>query len=211
MPDMIEAVHPTRSELLAMKKRTKLAEKGHKLLKEKRDVLVVEFFNIVKDAKTITGELTESIKTSYEKLIRTEAVMGPSEVESIASGVEEIGEVRIEEKNIMGVHVPKLEVEIPKAKMTYGPALTSPVLDETMDNFGESLRKIIEYVEVGESARRLSEEIKKTKRRVNALEYIVLPRLDNTQKYIQMRLDELERENFFRLKTIKRKRMRDVN
>ena len=211
MAEIIETIHPTRMELLGMKKKIKVAEKGNPRLKEKRDALIMEFFEIIDGARSIRSKLIDTIGHSYDNLIRAEAVMGPSYVESIAKSVPAVDELKLKSENIMGVRIPKLEsVEIntrDSVGIKYSPMTTSSVLDEAVNDFGEALQQIIQLVEKEEQVRRLSGEIKKAKRRVNALEYIMIPRLKNTKKYIQMRLEEIERENFFRLKVVKKKRV----
>jgi len=211
MAEIIENIHPTRMELLGMKKKIKTAEKGHRLLKEKRDALIMKFFEIIDKARSVRSKLIDTIGHSYENLIKAESIMGPSNVESIAESIPGISELKLKPENIIGVSIPRLEsVEMGGIResigVEYSPMTTSSVLDEAANDFGEVLQQIIQLVEKEEQVRRLSGEIKKTKRRVNALEYIMIPRLKNTKKYIQMRLEEIERENFFRLKVVKRKR-----
>lgn len=207
MPEIIENIHPTRMELLEMNKRIKLATKGHKLLKQKRDSLVVEFFKMIDDAKKIQGDLEEAMNKGYGDLIRAEALMGLNEIESVANGIPAMPDITLEYANVMGVQIPRIELETNERKpgAEYGFMLVSSKLDDAVDNFGIILEEIIKLVEKEEGIRRLSEEIKRTRRRVNALEYVLIPKLSNTQKYIRMRLEELERENFFRLKTVKKK------
>lgn len=223
MAEIVGAVHPTRMELLGMKKRIKLAEKGHRILREKRDALIMEFFKVVDKARTARVELVGTMRQSYGNLIRAEAIMGPTEVESIATSIRAVKDVNVRTENIMGIHVPKLELvegqplketldkggaaaQVQTQAQAYSMASTSSTLDDTITDFNKALQQIILLVEAEETVRLLSDEIKKTKRRVNALEYVMLPRLKSTRKYIQMRLEELERENFFRLKTVKKKR-----
>ena len=206
MPEIVENIHPTRMELLEMNKRIKLATKGHKLLKQKRDSLVVEFFKMIDDAKKIQVNLGEAMSKGYGDLVRAEALMGLNEVESIANGIPAMPDITVEYKNVMGVQIPKIELEDEKKPgIGYNSMLASSKLDDAVDNFDIILEEIIKLVEKEEGIRRLSEEIKRTRRRVNALEYVLIPKLTNTQKYIRMRLEELERENFFRLKTVKKK------
>lgn len=206
MSQIIEGIHPTRMELLNIKKRIKLAEKGHRLLKEKRDALILRFFEIVSSAKDVRSELVKSLGKAYSDLIKAEAMMGVSSLEPIASTAPQMPEFHMKMENIMGVQIPKITLEESEAKRHYDPISTNSKLDEAYDEFNESLKQIMNLVEKEETVRRLSEEIRKTKRRVNALEYILLPRLGNTKKYIEMRLQEMERENFFRLKTVKKKK-----
>ena len=209
MADIVEGVHPTRMELLEINKKIVLAEKGHKLLKEKRDSLITEFFKIIEQVRGSRDELTTTLIKAYEDLIKAEALMSPDRVEGIASSSPAVGDIDITYGNIVGVKIPKVKLpdgEISKSKGGYDLSFTSSKLDEAYDNFNQALKQVINLMETEESIRRLGEEITKTKRRVNALEYIMIPRLGNTQKYIEMRLEEMERESFFRLKMVKRKR-----
>jgi len=212
MADIIEGTHPTRMELLEIKKKIKLAEKGHRLLKEKRDALITEFFEAVKRAKGIRAEVTEAMDSAYLSLARAEAMMTSRSVESIAAGMPESVEVEVDINNIMGVRVPKFNIRrLRKEEFNYGLVNTPPSFDQTVSDWDSVVSKMLVLVEVEETLKRLAEEIKKTKRRVNALEYIMLPRLNATKKYIGMRLEEVERENFFRLKTIKKKKQNNTD
>ncbi len=204
---MIEGVHPTRMELLEINKRIVLAEKGHKLLKEKRDSLMTEFLDRINRAKAPREELANTLDKAYGDLISTEALMSLKNVNAIASSTPELGDIDITFKNIVGVKVPELEFsagEISREK--YSLTFTSSKLDEACDDFDRAWKQILDLVGTEEAIRRLGGEIKKTKRRVNALEYIMIPRLSNTQRYIEMRLEEMERESFIRLKMIKMKK-----
>ena len=207
--EIIEGVHPTRMDLLETKKKTKLAQKGHRLLKEKRDALIVEFFEAVKKTKGAREKLEVLMEEGYADLIRAKAVLGSSEVMSVAMGRPESVEIQTQMTNIMGVKVPKLTVTRPEERETLTSPMTSSMIDKSTKDWDAILEQILILMEVEETVRKLSSEIKKTKRRVNALEYILLPRLDATQKYIRMRLEEMERENFFRLKSIKRKKLKN--
>jgi len=195
--------------LLEIKKKSALAKKGHKLLKEKRDALVVEFFEIVKKAKGAREKLEELMGEGYTDLLKTNVIMGSNQVASVALGRPESVDVDISTANIMGVKVPKLTIERSEENDLAVSPLTSAMIDKSSKDWDEILEQILILAEVEEALRRLSEEIKNTKRRVNALEYILLPKLSATQKYIRMRLEEMERENFFRLKTIKSKKAKN--
>ena len=208
MADIIEDVHPTRMELLEVKGRIRLATRGHKLLKEKRDSLVMEFFKIIDKSKESRKELSTKLEKAYNDLILANAILSTENVESIASATPEGGEVFIEKNNIFGVEIPKIDIRGYEKKASYETSATSSKLDEAKKEFSEIFLELLNLVESEESMRRLGSEIKLTRRRVNALEYIMIPKLTNTKKYIQDRLEELERENFFRLKMIKKKARR---
>lgn len=206
MAELIEGVNPTRMELLKLKDKVKLAEKGHKLLREKRDALVMEFFNILEEARGVRKNAEDVMKEAFQTLVMAEAVMGVIKTTEASMAVREAPGLNIESRNIMGVKVPVLRLAETSRKVPergYGLMDTSAVLDEAAAKFEEALKLVAKLAETEESIKMLAEEIESTKRRVNALENIVIPRLRATVKYIKMRLDEMERENFFKLKRIK--------
>lgn len=209
MPEIIEGVHPTRMELLEIKERIELAEKGHKLLKEKRDSLLTEFFEVVEEAKGIREELGELMKKGRKSEVEAEALMDSSQVGINASSTPETAFINVEMKNIMGVSIPEIDLEErdeEEREKNYSLISASSRLDDSKENFEKILEKLVQLIEVEETVRRLGEEIRKTKRRVNALEYNMIPLLKNTQKYIETRLEEMEREDFVRLKMVKKKK-----
>ncbi len=210
MAEILENISPTRMEYLELNKKIKLAEKGHRLLKEKRDALVMEFFKIVERAKGSRSELSNILEKGYNDLIKAEAIMSIDSVESISLATPQKIEVNLAMGNIMGIKIPRITAVNIEAPKVYTPISSSSKLDETIEDFDNASRKILNLVEVEESIRRVGNEIKKTKRRVNALEHIMIPKLKNTQSYIRMRLEEMERENFFRLKSVKKKKTKQV-
>lgn len=204
---MPQDIKPTRSELLKVKKQIKLAKSGYSLLKKKRDGLILEFFNILKKAKTLREELVGEYKIALEKINIARALEGDLKVKSIAMAIREIPDIKLTTKNIMGVKVPKIESsEIKKAFMERGYGIyNSSAIDEAADAYERVVEKIILAAEVETSMRKLLNEIEKTKRRVNALEFIVMPNLEKIKSFITLRLEEIERENIFRMKRIKAK------
>ena len=204
---MPQEIKPTRSELLKLKKQIRLAKSGYNLLKKKRDGLILEFFEILKKAKSLREELVNEYKIALEKINIARTLEGDLKVKSIAMAIKYIPDVKLATKNIMGVKVPKIEAgEIKKAFMERGYGIyNSSAIDEAASAYEKVVEKIILAAEVETSMRKLLNEIERTKRRVNALEFIVIPSLDKQKAFIQLRLEEMERENIFRMKRIKAK------
>ena len=204
---MPQDIKPTRSELLKLKKQIRLAKSGYSLLKKKRDGLILEFFEVLKKAKTLREELVNEYRIALEKINIARTLEGDLKVKSIAMAIKDIPDVKLTTKNIMGVKVPKIEAsEIKKAFMQRGYGVySSSSVDEAAAAYEKVVEKIILAAEVETSMRKLLSEVEKTKRRVNALEFVVMPKLDKVKSFIQLRLEELERENIFRMKRIKAK------
>ncbi len=206
MAEILQNVKPTRMELLKLRKRVKLADKGHRLLKEKRDALISEFMIVIKEYKEARKRVEENLKVAFYNLLMAEVLLGSRDLEQI-SGIT-LRDINLDfmTKNIMGVSVPIMKVDNLIRRVHergYGFLSTNAKLDDAAKKFEESILSIVKLAEIEESVRRIAEEVEKTKRRVNALEYIVIPRLKATIKHIEMRMEEIERESFLRLKKIK--------
>ena len=204
--DIIDGINPTRMELLSLKNRTKLAVKGHGLLKEKRDALIKEFFDILDRVKGVREAAERSLKEANEALLEAQRAMGDLAVRKASLSVKESIDVDIKSRSVMGVSVPVTNVKMEERSIIdrgYSFSDTTIQLDEAAKKFEESIKFLIELGEVEKTIFLLAEEIEATKRRVNALEHIMIPRFENTEKYIDMRLQEMERENFVRLKMIR--------
>jgi len=173
-------VKPTRSELIELKKKIKLSEGGHKLLKMKRDGLILEFFEILSKAKDVRSELDAAYEKANVKIGIAEAVEGRITVKSTAFAMKDAPQIVLESHNIMGVVVPKIEsssVRKPINKRGYGLLGTSSYIDEAVDSYEELVEKIILAAEIETTMKKLLDDIEKTKRRVNALEFKVIPEL----------------------------------
>jgi len=207
MPEIVEGVSPTRMELLRLSRRTKLAEKGHDLLREKRDALIAEFLDVVGEVRDARKEMEAKLKEAFDFFIVAQALSGVEQVRQLSLMTSREIELEFSSRSIMGVHVPILELETELARKVtergYGFMDSSAAVDRSARSFEEALEKVIKLAELEEAVRNLAGEVEKTKRRVNALEYVMIPRLKATRKYIRMRLEEMERENFTRLKKIK--------
>jgi len=206
MAEILQNVKPTRMELLRLKKRIKLADKGHRLLKEKRDALISEFMVVIKEYREARKNVEENLKIAFYNLLMAEVLLGSRDIEQIAGITLRDVDLDFTTKNIMGVSVPIMKIDNLVRRINergYSFLSTNAKLDDAAKNFEESLTVIVRLAEVEESVRRIAQEVEKTKRRVNALEYIVIPRLKATIKHIEMRMEEIERESFMRLKKIK--------
>jgi len=206
MAEILQNVKPTRMELLKLRKRIKLADKGHRLLKEKRDALISEFMVVIKEYREARKNVEENLKIAFYNLLMAEVLLGSRDIEQIAGITLRDIDLDFTTKNIMGVSVPIMKIDNLVRRINergYGFLSTNAKLDDAAKKFEESLSVIVRLAEVEESVRRIAQEVEKTKRRVNALEYIVIPRLKATIKHIEMRMEEIERESFMRLKKIK--------
>jgi V/A-type H+-transporting ATPase subunit D len=202
----LKDVKPTRSELINLKKKIKLSERGYNILKMKRDGLILEFFKVLDEAKESRGALTESYARATEMIALANTVEGAIGVKAAAMSVQENPEITL--KNIMGVVVPEIEATAVRKNISergYGLLGTSSVIDETATAFEDLVEEIIRAAEIETTMKRLLDEIEHTKRRVNALEFKVIPELSEAATFIKMRLDEMEREELTRLKKIKAK------
>jgi len=196
---------PTRMELIALRRRLNLAQKGLKLLQEKQDALIMEFFAAIQKYKKLRESLLPVFKEAYFALANAEIEMGALKLERIAEGVPETVNVEIKFKNVMGVLVPVIEAKIENIRRPYSLTDTSIYLETVSEKFSQLLPAIIKLAEVSATIIKLSEEIKRIHRRVNVLDKIIIPTLNNAISYIKFYLEEREREDLFRVKRIKKK------
>ncbi len=202
---MAESIRPTRMELLNTKQKVILAEKGHKILKQKRDALVLEFFNIVKKASDLRSRLDKQTLAAHRALAIAKAFHGDAFIEAQTLAAVRAPQVAISTKNVMGLKIPAISSpEFPKTKL-YSVHGTTAKFDEAVYAFRECLRLALQLAETETALKRLLIEIEKTNRRVNALEYNVTPNLKATIKMIAAHLSRLESEQFFALKVTKRR------
>lgn len=204
---MPENIKPTRSELQKLKQRIKLAKSGHNLLKKKRDGLILDFFEVLKKAKTLRQDLTNEYVAALQKMNIARVLETDQKLKSVAMAVAQRPVVSLESKNIMGVLVPKIETQQKTQSFLergYGTLGSSAAIDEAAEGYEKVLGRVIEAAEIETALKKLLVEIEKTKRRVNALEFSVIPKMDRQKAFITMRLEEMERENIFRMKRIKK-------
>ena len=172
----------------------------------KRDGLILEFFEILEKAKSIRSELDVQFDLSMEKVNIAKSVEGIVTIKSTAFSFKDTPGLEVQSKNVMGVVVPKIESRSVRKNINdrgYGIIGTSSRIDEAVDAYEVLVEKIILAAEIETTIKKLLDEIEKTKRRVNALEFKVIPELTEARDFIMLRLDEMERENTFRLKRIK--------
>lgn len=201
-------VTPTRSELINVKRKIRLSQSGYNLLKRKRDGLMYEIFDILPKVKTLRNELVASYQQAQEAIDTAAAVEGALTVRSVANTVSKPPTVSLREHNIMGVRVPKIQSDQVKRELPqrgYGIVGTDAIIDEAVSGYERLVEKIVQAAELETSIKRLLDEVEKTKRRVNALEFKVLPDLEQVRKFIAFRLEEMEREQLFTMKRIKAK------
>ncbi|RJU85517.1 MAG: V-type ATP synthase subunit D [Candidatus Poseidoniales archaeon] len=201
-------IKPTRSELINLKRRIKQTKNGYKLLKMKRDGLFHEFRTLLSDMIKAKRELTESYVLAKSRIDLANAIEGGLKVRSAAIANSASPEVEVERRNIMGVVVPSVSgTNLKQAfgERSIGFTGSSPYIDEAADSFGNLIERMVKAAEMEATLKRLLAEIEATKRRVNALEFKVIPELEEARVFIQLRLEEMEREETFRLKRFKNK------
>lgn len=201
-------VNPTRMELSKLKKSLATSTRSHKLLKDKQDELMRQFINLVKYNNTLRKEVEEQLQSSLKDFVMARAVMSSEFLEEAIVYPKEHISVEVKEKNIMSVSVPvmnfKRQLEGDEGSIyPYGFANTSSELDDTLSKLYGILPKLLELAEVEKACQLMADEIEKTRRRVNALEYRTIPDYIETIKYIRMRLDENERSATTRLMKVK--------
>lgn len=200
-------VNPTRMELTRLKKRLVTATRGHKLLKDKRDELMKQFLDIVRISEQLRTKVERMLLESYAGFQAAGAVMSPQMLEQTFLYPKQGVGIEMSFRNIMSVNVPMYEV-ITKTDdksdiYPYGFAATSGELDDAVFELSTVLDDMLQLAEMEKTVKLLAQEIEKTRRRVNALEYVMIPQLQETIRYITMKLDENERGNLSRLMKVK--------
>jgi len=192
---MILAVNPNRMELLKLKRRLELAKRGYKLLKDKRDALIQKFIKLVQENKKTRGEFDKKIRECMIEFLLATMYMGEDDLNSIFLFSQRQTKVTTEFQNIMSVRVPKYKIIEEGDLFTYGLVKTSPELDNALKKYRQITPLMIKMAELDKAIVLLTEEIEKTRRRVNALEYVMIPNLEDTIKFITMKLDEMARSS----------------
>lgn len=190
-------------ELLKLRGRHKTAVRGHKLLKDKRDALLGRFMDLLDEARELRKQVEDEISQAFGFLALARGEAGPLMLTEALSGSSREIDVKVETANLMSVVVPQFSLMAAPTMATYSLAVTPPVLDEAVKGFSAALGPLIHLAELEKTIQLLALEIERTRRRVNALEHILIPGLETDIKTINMSLAELERANLTRVMKIK--------
>ena len=209
------AVTPTRMVLNQLKGRLKTARRGHKLLKDKRDELMRQFMDVVKENKVLRERVEEGLTGAFASLQVASAIMSPEMLEQALLYPRQSVELDMKFKNIMSVNVPQYSFTTrnndPSEIYPYGFAQTSGELDDALDKMARVFEDMLKLAQVEKTMQLLAEEIEKTRRRVNALEYVMIPELEQNIKYITMKLEENENSTKVRLLKVKEMVLQDAH
>ncbi|MBI5377760.1 MAG: V-type ATP synthase subunit D [Thaumarchaeota archaeon] len=204
MPSVIN-IRPTRLEYIRTKRRIVIAKKGLKLLKLKRQALILEFFNASKTAAALRSGLQSELIKGYQSIRMAEMLAGTMQLENEAMKIPQLSNLQIKAKNVMGVRIPKLQGGQSSKVLTEHILELPPSINEAIKAFQNVHKMVLDVAEKETTLRKLLYEIEKTKRKSNAIENVFIPRLENAVKFIVFRLAEIERDTFVMLKTVKRK------
>ena len=200
-------VNPTRMEMKRIQTRYQTARKGHKLLKDKRDELMKQFLDVVREDKALRERVEASLSTVYKSFTVASAVSSPKMLEEALICPKKECDLAVDYKNVMSVTVPQFRMRVlaegNSDSYNYGLAFTSGELDSSLRELSGIMEDLLRMAELEKTAQLLAEEIERTRRRVNALEYILMPQYLATIKSIKMKLDENERGNTTRLMKVK--------
>ena len=210
-----KTINPTRMELTRLKGRIKTAKRGHKLLKDKRDELMKQFMEVVRKNRALRRRVEEGLEKAGAAMTVASAVMSPEMLEQALLYPKQSVELDVTYRNVMSVNVPVYHYhtanEDPTEIYPYGFAQTSGELDAALEALGQVFRDMLELAEVEKTMQLLAQDIEKTRRRVNALEYVVIPEMQRNIRYITMKLDENERGNTTRLMKVKDMVLQDAH
>ncbi|OYD15238.1 V-type ATP synthase subunit D [candidate division WOR-3 bacterium JGI_Cruoil_03_44_89] len=196
-------VNATRMEFLKLRKRTSIAKRGHKLLKDKQDELMERLLAMTKKVEELREKVEEELARTTKKFLLARAGMEPDFVEEALLIPTKRVEVELEEKNLLNVKIPVLRQSVSGEIISYGYHETSPELDAALYSLDKAIGDLLELAAMEKTLELIAVEIEKTRRRVNALEYILIPNLEETLRYIVMKLSEIERSTLSRLMRIK--------
>ncbi|MDR0324047.1 MAG: V-type ATP synthase subunit D [Treponema sp.] len=203
-----EHIAPTKSNLLRVRERLSFAKEGYDLLEQKREILVSELMRKVEQVKILERELDKRVKTAYPSLKKMLIVVGRERAQRLTQNIQYNFDLREKQITAAGMRFPSLEVELPAIELKYSPVNSFAECDETVLEFFELLKICTELTSIRTIAWRLARELKRTQRRVNALEKMVIPVANETKVYIESVLEERERDAFFTSKLLKKKEER---
>ena len=209
-----KTVNPTRMELIRLKGRLKTARRGHKLLKDKRDELMKQFLEIVRRNRQLRAKVEQGLKEANDAFTVASAVMGPEMLEQSLLRPQRSVSLDVDARNIMSVNVPVFTFHTEGGEgslLPYGFAQTSGELDAALEKMQAVFADMLELAQVEKSMQLLAQDIEKTRRRVNALEYVMIPETEKNIRYITMKLDENERGNTTRLMKVKDMVLQDAH
>lgn len=203
----VKQVNPTRMELSRLKKKLVTARRGHKLLKDKRDELMRRFLDMVRENEALRREVEDGIKAANKNLVLASAVMTEQETNLALSAPKQEVYTEVKTQNVMSVDIPVFEYKTRTSDASdiypYGFGFTSADLDRAIESLSDIFPRMLLLAEKEKSCQLLSAEIEKTRRRVNALEHVMIPDLQESIRFITMKLDENERSTQVRLMKVK--------
>lgn len=207
-------INPTRMELTRLKGRLKTAQRGHKLLKDKRDELMKQFMDVVRENRALRTRVEQELMRAHGAFAVASALMSPEMLEQALLYPKQSVQLGVEFQNVMSVNVPKYQFKTknddPSDAYPYGFAQTSGELDDAVSAMARVFRDMLRLAEMEKTSQLLAEEIEKTRRRVNALEYVKIPDMQESIKYITMKLDENERASTIRMMKVKDMILKDA-
>ncbi len=198
-------IAPTKSNLLAMAEQLATARNGYELLDQKRELLVQELMHMVEKVKLLEKDIEKSVKQAYPAFKRMLMADGSDQIRRIAHDVHYDFEMKEKEVVVAGLRFQTLDVKLPEKQLFYSGVGTYANTDEVIDRFFDLLTLLTQMASIRTVVWRLADEVKKTQRRVNALDKLVIPQTEETKKYIENVLEEKERENIFVRKSLKKK------
>jgi V/A-type H+/Na+-transporting ATPase subunit D len=202
-------VPPTKSALLSVKEQLSIAREGFDLLEQKREILVMELMRVVEEVKLVEHDVEKRVQSAYRSLRRMLVAVGRETAREVSTGIQFAYEAKEKPGKLMGIALPTLQIDMPRMELKYSFMSTYSSCDGTMVEFFELLKLVVHLAEIRTIVWRLAKEVRKTQRRVNALEKIVIPDVEQTKKFIEGVLEEREREVFFVQKILKARLLGD--
>jgi V/A-type H+-transporting ATPase subunit D len=196
-------VNPTRVNLLSLRKRVKTAQRGHKLLKDKRDGLMKQFMELIRETKSLREEIEKEMSDVFADFIRAGAIMSPAALEAALLSSTAKLDLSVETKNVMSVHIPQFKTAFSGKTIGFTTTGTSSALETALEKLQDLFPKLTKLAELEKAAEALADEIEKTRRRVNTLEHRMIPDLKDTVRFITMKLEESARDSLVSVMRIK--------